>query len=354
MTTARWYPTIATIADGSQIIIGGSTDAMDFNRFDGYQQSHIQYWPPKQAIRTLPILAWAFPNMLYPMVFVMPSERIFLFVSNKTVIIDPKTDEQIYTVPDMPVLDHAPSAVAQDEHCDASPMCWQISPDDPNPTWTAVDDMPRGRLLPTVLLCQTCLILKPCWEEMVIHGLASNYRLYHAGAAFTESGFIITMGSDMRFAPPYMQAAQANGRPIISKAPPSVTYKSSFIVEMVSSVNDVSRVTFIRQSSTTHQTNTDQRFIELKILGQQGSSLVVQAPDVPGRALQATGCYLLWIKQCSIRGKTVNLQIGEATIIPTGSFPLRKKSCQYNPYYQHYIIDVYCRVLIYDILRNSK
>ena len=199
MSTARWYPTIATIADGSQIIIGGSTDAMDFNRLTDINNPTYEYWPPKQGDpRTLPILAWAFPNMLYPMVFVMPSERIFLFVSNKTVIIDPKTDEQIYTVPDMPVLDHAPWIYPHTptmtvlpmtiknnfkftlQICggnkmstiDASPMCWQISPDDPNPTWTAVDDMPRGRLLPD------CVIMpgKCCLYSIVLacHELAAS------------------------------------------------------------------------------------------------------------------------------------------------------------------------------------
>ncbi|KAJ1339501.1 hypothetical protein BSLG_005876 [Batrachochytrium salamandrivorans] len=103
MATRRWYPSMATLADGSQIIIGGSTSNLDYSRLNTTENNPTyEYYPSKagQWPRTLPILAWAFPFMLYPMVFTMPSERVFLFVSNKTVIIDPKRMSS-YTVPDM-------------------------------------------------------------------------------------------------------------------------------------------------------------------------------------------------------------------------------------------------------------
>jgi Flp pilus assembly secretin CpaC len=32
ITTERWYPTVATLADGSSIIIGGSTGSFDFDK----------------------------------------------------------------------------------------------------------------------------------------------------------------------------------------------------------------------------------------------------------------------------------------------------------------------------------
>ncbi|KAH6567999.1 hypothetical protein BASA50_001160 [Batrachochytrium salamandrivorans] len=416
MTTQRWYPTITTIADGSQIIVGGSTDAMDFNKLVPINNPTYEYWPSKSTDpKTLPILAWAFPNMLYPMVFVMPSERIFLFVSNKSVIIDPKTDEQIYTVPDMPVMDHAPwiyphtpamtvlpmtiknnfqfvlqiCGGSRNSTIYASGMCWHINPDDPNPTWTLEEGMPRGRLLPDCVIMPDGKLLyvngagwgtaggdpgdvlnagdpimipdvfdptAPSGQKWTSLAPATNYRLYHSGAMLTESGFIITMGSDMvnyddywkynktncmpvvqaytpgeclspfnlnieRLAPPYMQIAEKNGRPVISKAPNATTYQSSFMVEMSSPVGNVARVTFIRHSSTTHQTNTDQRFIELKILGQSGNSLVLQAPDVPGRA--PPGRWFLFALDSNgipSVAKTVFLQLGPPTTIPTGSY----------------------------------
>jgi hypothetical protein len=57
-------------------------------------------WP-----RKLDILEWAFPHSLYPMVFQLPSGGVFLFVSNKTVIINPDTENISFQVPDMPVMD---------------------------------------------------------------------------------------------------------------------------------------------------------------------------------------------------------------------------------------------------------
>ena len=122
----------------------------------------------------------------YPMAFQLPSGGIFLFVSNKTVIIDPETDEIINKVPDMPVMDHAPWIYPHSatmtmlplskkngyksvlQACggsklsskEASPMCWTINPDDDSPQWVRVDDMPHGRLMPDSILLPGILLCK--------------------------------------------------------------------------------------------------------------------------------------------------------------------------------------------------
>ncbi|EGF83420.1 hypothetical protein BATDEDRAFT_84971 [Batrachochytrium dendrobatidis JAM81] len=420
MTTERWYPSVATLADGSQIIIGGSTSNLDYSRLNASENNPTyEYYPSKagQWPRTLPILAWAFPFMLYPMVFTMPSERVFLFVSNKTVIIDPKTDELSYTVPDMPVLDHLPwiypyaptmtvlpmtiknnwefkiqiCGGSKASNTDASPMCWQINPENANPTWKKVDDLPNPRVMIDSIILPDGKILyvngagggvsggdagivqdaynpvmtpnlfdpeAPAGKQFSVMAPATNYRLYHSGVILVESGHVITTGSEMdnyddywkynktncppypilysaqnnctqpfnynleRYAPPYLQIAEKSGRPVISSAPASITHKSTFAVQISSTVSDISRVTFIRYSTTTHQTNTDQRFIELRILYNTSNSIIVEAPSGPGIA--PPGNWMLFVLDKNgipSVAKTINLQLGAPVTasVPTGA-----------------------------------
>ncbi|KAL2913493.1 hypothetical protein HK105_206953 [Polyrhizophydium stewartii] len=420
MTSQRWYPTVATLADGSNIIIGGTTVNLDLSKLNASENNPTyEYWPAKTGDwpRQLDILSWAYPYMLYPMVFVLPSEKVFLFVSNKTVIIDPKTDQLSFTVPDLPVIDHAPwiypytptmtilpmtqannykftlqvCGGSKQTTADASPMCWQISPEDANPTWTRVDDMPNARvmvdsaILPDgtilyvngaggglaggdagdVLNAYNPVMIADLFDPTAATGkqwtslaAATNYRLYHSGVVLLESGHVVTTGSEMnnyddfhknkksdckpyvkqfnadctspfntnieRFTPPYLQRAERNGRPVISKAPTTLTHKSTFIVELSSSISNVARATFIRYTTTTHQTNTDQRFIELKILYSTSNSLVLQAPDTAGRA--PPGNWMLFILDkdgVPSVAKTIQLQLGDAVTaaVPSGATP---------------------------------
>ncbi|KAK5668281.1 hypothetical protein QVD99_005315 [Batrachochytrium dendrobatidis] len=428
MTTERWYPSVATLADGSHIIIGGITTNLDYSRLNASENNPTyEYYPSKagQWPRTLPILAWAFPFMLYPMVFTMPSERVFLFVSNKTVIIDPKTDELSYTVPDMPVLDHLPwiypyaptmtvlpmtiknnwefkiqiCGGSKASNTDASPMCWQINPENANPTWKKVDDLPNPRVMIDSIILPDGKILyvngagggvsggdagfvenaynpvmtpnlfdpeAPAGKQFSVMAPATNYRLYHSGVILVESGHVITTGSEMdnyddywkhnktecrpynvtsyvasctqpfnynleRYAPPYLQRAEKSGRPVISSAPASTTYKSTFVVQISTPLKNIGRATFIRYSTTTHQTNTDQRFIELRILYTINSTIIVEAPSGPGIA--PPGNWMLFVldkTDVPSVAKTINLQLGSETHaeIPSAATNFSRNSAQ--------------------------
>lgn len=131
-------------------------------------------------------------------------------------------------------------------------------------------------------------------------------RLYHSGAILLQDGRVATMGSEMQnyvdvlnsrtacmpfvqvactspfenrieaFEPPYLSLPQT--RPVIDKAPSSITYQSSFIVTLSTSALEIDFVSFIRYSTTTHSTNTDQRLVELAILGRDGNKIYLEAP----------------------------------------------------------------------------
>ncbi|RKO90455.1 hypothetical protein BDK51DRAFT_35389 [Blyttiomyces helicus] len=97
MTTSRWYPTVVTLKDGNQIILGGSIENINMQTPDPVHNNNPTYeylnnptvgtWP-----KTLPILTWAFPHSLYPVATVMPSGRVYVFVSNESIVIDPSQD----------------------------------------------------------------------------------------------------------------------------------------------------------------------------------------------------------------------------------------------------------------------
>ena len=117
------------------------------------------------------------PFSLYPMAFQLPSGNVFLFVSNKTIIINPKTDEIYHTVPDLIVENHHPiiypytptmvmlpltrannykvtlllcggSDKGQNDNPISSNKCFKVSPEDPSPRWEREDNMPVGRVMP--------------------------------------------------------------------------------------------------------------------------------------------------------------------------------------------------------------
>jgi hypothetical protein len=146
---------------------------------------------------------------------------------------------------------------------------------------------------------------------------ATQMRLYHSGALLMESGHVVTTGSEMnnyndywpvenrksgcfplsdtictdpfnyvieKFTPPYLTKPK---RPEIILAPSSGTH-DSLISFQVTNHTQVKRVTFIRVASTTHSTNTDQRFIELVIVGKSNNKVYVRLPKTatmapPGR-----------------------------------------------------------------------
>lgn len=414
MSSERWYPTLTTLADGQTIVVSGSKDNLDFDELDqAMNNPTYEYFPPKregQWPRQLEILNWAYPFSLYPMVFQLPSGGVFMFVANKTVVLDPKTEQVTTPVPDMPVMNHlqwiypySPTMVMlpltkknnytaemmgcggsyRDEngYAASSAMCWKIKPDVPRSQWVKEQDMPRGRvmldsaILPdgTVLFINgagwglaggdqggdTRMAGDPIFEPSLFDPNAPEGqrwrnlapakvpRLYHSGVILLESGHVVTTGSEMnnyadtqgpagttdlncfplgqrnicsdpyeyrieRFTPPYLSSNKT--RPILSSAPQVLTYDSTFKVDFAGT-EDISSVSFIRYSTSTHSTNMDQRFVELEILAQVKGALYLKAP-VNG-ALAPPGNWMLFILKDGIPSvaKTINLQIGPPTTV---------------------------------------
>jgi hypothetical protein len=183
-------------------------------------------------------------------------------------------------------------------------------------------------------------------------------RLYHSGIILLESGELVTMGSEManyvdsnrplcypwgtqvctdpyeyrieRFTPPYLLTGKP--RPVIREAPQKLTYTSVFKIGLEQDLN-INRVSFIRYSTTTHSTNTDQRLVELEILGQDSESLYLRAPR--DGALAPPGNWMLFIMSDGVPSvaKTILMSDGPATYveIPTDALPGTKTTSFSSP-----------------------
>jgi hypothetical protein len=180
MSTERWYPTAVTLADESVIVIGGFTENLDFSKLGNTNNPTYEYYPPKpgQWPRNLDILSWCYPLCLYPQSFQLPSGNVFVLVSNKTITINPADDTLGFNIPDLPATDHQPwiypytpvmtmlpltianNWTATLQICggtkrsssQASEQCFQISPDDPNPKWKQIENLPVARVMPDCII----------------------------------------------------------------------------------------------------------------------------------------------------------------------------------------------------------
>lgn len=111
-----------------------------------------------------------------------------------------------------------------------------------------------------------------------------------------------------RFTPPNILTGAT--RLVISSAPATLTHNSSFVITM-NDASNLSRVTFVRYSTTTHSTNTDQRFVELVILYKTKTQVYLRAP--PKSTLAPSGNWFLFAldsNRVPSVAKTINLHVG--------------------------------------------
>jgi hypothetical protein len=202
-----------------------------------------------------------------------------------------------------------PSTNNSYEECDASSMS-------AGTTWSAPVPFPDGErrslcsavLLPdgTIFISggiqrsnSPCATFDPRTNTWSRSAELAGTRDYHSVSLLLPSGKVLMAGWDNSnidiYSPPYL----FNGpRPAIRTAPTIVGYGQRFFIEVPES-QEIDRIVMVRPMAVTHQTDSEQRVIELSFfnprLRGQRDTLSVVAPDGEGlHALAPPGYYMLF------------------------------------------------------------
>ncbi|NUO52839.1 MAG: DUF1929 domain-containing protein [Polyangiaceae bacterium] len=141
-----------------------------------------------------------------------------------------------------------------------------------------------------------CAIFDPRTNQWSGAAALASVRDYHSVAFLLPSAEVAMAGwnntSIEVFQPPYLYRG---ARPTITGAPAQVRHGESFRVDTPDSAS-IRKVVFIRPMAVTHQTDTEQRVIELSFDQSGVSGLVATAPDGgPPYSLAPQGHYMMFI-----------------------------------------------------------
>lgn len=341
MTHARWYPTLVTLGDKRKVlVVGGFPEVGTAEVYDECTDSF--------SLLTGPASTRAFPQ-LYPGLHLLPGGEIFysrtgfgaagagpggngdpLNTSAYLQYNAPTTGvwTEIADVMEYPdrvrgmsvlLLDcdghHARVMVIGGSSAPGSQTSQIINLATLMPTWEMPIDIP-GRvprtnvnavLLPdgTVFACGgndpnvPSALFNPAtdvWSPMA----RLNYRKqYHSVALLLPSGKVMATGgsnygggSNMIeiFSPPYLFKGP---RPQISLSPPTIDPTGMFHIESPQAA-DISKVVLVRPMAVTHQTDTEQRVVEVTFT-RSGNVLTAKAPHGHHRHHTPRGYYMLFI-----------------------------------------------------------
>jgi hypothetical protein len=150
-------------------------------------------------------------------------------------------------------------------------------------------------------------LFDPATETWAAAGVATYPRLYHSCALLMPDGTVEVVGSNPvkgtyeqhieLYSPAYLFAVDQNGnvipavRPTITSAPAEIGYGSNFTIETPDFAN-ISSAVLVRNGSSTHSFDFEQRLIQLSVTTAAGS-LTATAP--PTGFIAPPGYYMLFL-----------------------------------------------------------
>jgi hypothetical protein len=337
MKSARYYPTVLTLANGRQLIIGG-------------QGENCQYIPTMEILTSKRRLKRVRgPNRImrdYPRAFLLSNGSIVhVGVEPVTSILDSKLKFwKSFAVTLLGRIRYEPTAFYVPGFQDRIMICGGYITENPNgerdnptatceaidalaanPTWRQMAPMsaPRGDVNSVILPDGKVLIvgggshhryqspeLRPelynpvtnTWTTMA----SQRYgRMYHATAVLLPDARVLSAGQDDLdnsapqesgrwgeiFSPPYLFRGK---RPVIRKAPTEAAYGSSITLKIKKArAAKIRSVVLIGLSSVTHSHNTGQRYVPLSysVAGRR----TLQATLTANPNLAPPGHYMLFV-----------------------------------------------------------
>ena len=333
LTVGRWYPTIVAVGGSQAVVVGGDDAAEQYEGDHRANPSLELISRRGRSLRTASFdPSLTADGSTYPFVFVLPEGKLFVHFGADSCLLNvntldfataeriPAIDRLSRTYPSqgtavlLPLRPHDTSPYRarimtigggnglSDARLPARADCEILDLGEEPHHWRSAARMTHPRAMPDAVLLPdgTVLVVNgtrfgstgsgrdPVYEaELYDPALDRWYplarmtieRLYHATALLLPDARVLVAGTDSRFnadfnyahdlpevfSPPYLHAGP---RPVIWRAPVELTYGELFRVE-VNNANAVKSVVLIRNGSCTHSFNSDQRFVELEILGKE-------------------------------------------------------------------------------------
>jgi hypothetical protein len=141
-----------------------------------------------------------------------------------------------------------------------------------------------------------CAIFDPATDAWTAAAQLPSERDYHSVAVLLPSGRVMMAGwrntAIEIYDPPYLFRGP---RPAIAAAPAAVRHGEPFTVETPDAGN-IAAVTLVRPTAVTHQTDSEQRVLDLRFEPAGANRLRVTAPHSPvSHALAPPGYYMLFV-----------------------------------------------------------
>lgn len=335
MQRPRWYPTVATMASGEVLVVGGKLDPTHYAPIP-------EIYNPKTGWRTLPGAdkneAYGEPNWNYPRLWLAPNGKIFnVSRLGNTFYLDIEGQGKIEPLKAklfrghsyLPSLMYAPGkvlsmrmlGVANDIDLNGpEPVVkttgW-YTPIRFNASATVLADgqvfvsgggLKNDDASSHILANRLAEIWDPKTGRWNSAAVAGKDRLYHSVALLMQDATVLTGAGGAGAAkasnnldvevyyPPYLFKRDGSGqfaeRPKIDQAPTVVKWGTAFDVH-VQGTTAVSKVHLVQLGSATHAQVYEQRFIGLNFASKPGGILSVSSPD--SRNTAPPGYYYLFV-----------------------------------------------------------
>jgi hypothetical protein len=343
LQTARWYPSLLLLSNGSILVIGGEIGSNSAPS----PSLEILPNPPGGQLKFLDFLERTDPNNLYPFLAILPSGNIVILYYNEARILEPVNFNTIKTLPNLPgsvnnflagrsyplegtgILfpQYAPftdpiTVMACGGSCAGAGLaidnCVSIQPEVAGQNWT-IERMPSQRVMTciTALPDGTYLIVNGAEQGVAGFGLATDpnlgavlfdpskpvgsrfsimantivARLYHSESMLLQDGTVLISGSDPEdgvhpeeyrveiFSPPY--ALSGLQKPTYTITNKDWTYGESIqiTVQLFQGTTATMRVSLLALVTSTHGNSMGMRTLFLDFSCAGNVCTVVAPPN---------------------------------------------------------------------------
>ena len=332
MHYARWYAEMVAEPDGEMLVLGGRTAPNSPTITPEIYNPQTATWRILSGASSAPAFGSNDDNWYYPRGFLAPGGNVFDIAHDGTMWL-------ITTARHGTITEIGPSAPYGDSSLPAvmfapgeilslrdQSQVVVININASAPVVTPTNNIDQVRFLSNATVMADGRVLinggSEVWNDLTgaayqatiwdpttglwsAAAIASKPRLYHSVALLLPDATVLTGGGGAPgpvtnlnaeiYYPPYLYLNDGSGqpapRPSILSSPTVAPVGLSFQAT-VGPTDQISRVTFVRTGSTSHSTNSDQRFLNLPFV-QAGQTVTATLPTDPTIVLP--GNYMLFV-----------------------------------------------------------